>query len=135
VRYDFIFNAYFPSLPLKSTAVVVVGYCCVEDLSCKSDRVSNSAHDGSSQPYGQILIMINDCKEYFSYDYDLTKLGFLFLVNPWKLLFSFKESGSMILGGSSSTLAGKGDINFYIWGSFSCKMGWLEKLVDDNYCM
>jgi hypothetical protein len=79
--------------------VFVVGYCCVADLLCKGDRVSRSAHDDLSQPYGQILIMINDCKEYFGYDYDLAKLGFLFLVNPLKLLFSFKEIGSMILGG------------------------------------
>ena len=96
--------------------VFVVGYCCVEDLFCKGDRVSSSAHDDLSQPYGQIFIMINDCKEYFGYDYDLAKLGFLFLVNPLKLFFSFKENRSIILGGSSSTLEAKGDIIFlYMW--------------------
>jgi hypothetical protein len=96
--------------------VFVVGYCCVADLLCRGDRVSKNAHDDSSQPYGRILIMINDCKEYFGYDYDLAKSGFLFLVNPLKLLFSFKENGSMILGGSSSTLAAKGDISFLYMG-------------------
>jgi hypothetical protein len=60
--------------------------------------------------------MINYCKEYFGYDYDLAKLGFLFLVNPLKLLFSFKEIRSMILGESSSTLAAKGDIIFLYMG-------------------
>jgi hypothetical protein len=63
-----------------------------------------------------MLIMINDCKEYLGYDYDLEKLGFLFLVNPLKLLFSFKENRSMILGGSSSTLTAKGDIIFLYMG-------------------
>jgi hypothetical protein len=96
--------------------VFVVGYCCVADLLCRGDRVSNNAHDDLSQPYGQILIMINDCKEYFGYDYDLAKSGFLFLVNPLKLLFSFKEIRSMILGESSSTLAAKGDISFLYMG-------------------
>ena len=81
--------------------VFAVGYCYVVDLLCRGDKVSKNAHDDLSQPYGQILIMINDCKEYFSYDYDLAKSGFLFLVNPLKLLFSFKENGSMILGGNS----------------------------------
>ena len=60
--------------------------------------------------------MINDCKEYHGYNYDLEKSGFLFLVNPLKLLFSFKENGSMILGGSSSTIAAKGDISFLYMG-------------------
>jgi hypothetical protein len=60
--------------------------------------------------------MINDCKEYLGYDYDLEKSGFLFLVNPSKLLFSFKENRSMILGGRSSTLEDKGDINFLYMG-------------------
>jgi hypothetical protein len=78
--------------------------------------VYTNAHDDSSQPYGLILIMLNDCKEYFGYDYDLAKLGFLFLVNPLKLLFSFKENGSMILGGSSLTLVAKGDIIFLYMG-------------------
>jgi len=54
--------------------------------------VSNSAHGESSQPYGLIMIMINNCKEYFSYNYDLVKSSFLFLVNSLKLLFSFKET-------------------------------------------
>jgi hypothetical protein len=66
--------------------------------------VSNGAYDELSQPYGGISIMINDCKEYFGYDYDFAKTGFLFLVNPLKLLFSFKEIRSMILGSDSSTL-------------------------------
>jgi hypothetical protein len=96
--------------------VFVVGYCCVADLLCRGDRVSNSAHDDLSQPYGRILIMINDCKEYFGYDYDLAKSGFLFLVNPLKLLFSFKETGSMILGGGSSTLTAKCGISFLYKG-------------------
>jgi len=78
--------------------------------------VPNSAQDDSSQSYGRILIMINYCKEYFGYDYDLAKSGFLFLVNPLKLLFSFKEKGSMILGGSSSTLEARGDIRFMYIG-------------------
>jgi hypothetical protein len=78
--------------------------------------VSKNAHDDLSQPYGQILIMINDCKEYFGYDYDSAKSGFLFLVNPLKLWFSFKEIGSMILGENSSTLATKGDISFIYMG-------------------
>ena len=56
--------------------------------------------------------MINDYKEYFGYDYDLAKSGFLFLVNPLKLLFSFKEIRSIILGESSSTLEAKGEIIF-----------------------
>jgi hypothetical protein len=60
--------------------------------------------------------MINDCKEYFGYDYDLAKSGFLFLVNLLKLLFSFKENRSMILGGSSSTLEAKGEISFLYMG-------------------
>jgi hypothetical protein len=77
--------------------VFVVGYYCVEDLLFMDDRVSNNSHDELSQPYGIILIMINECKEYFSYDYDLAKSGFLFSVNPLKLLFSFKEKRSMIL--------------------------------------
>jgi hypothetical protein len=81
--------------------IFVVGYCCIADLLCRDERLSKNAHDDSSQPYGQILIMINDCKEYFSYDYRLAKSGFLLLVNPLKLLFSFKENRSMILGGSS----------------------------------
>jgi hypothetical protein len=80
------------------------------------DRVSSNAHDGLSQPYRIIFIMINDCKEYFSYNYDLTKSGFLFLVNSLKLLFSFKEIRSMILGESSSTLAAMGDIIFLYMG-------------------
>jgi hypothetical protein len=81
--------------------------------------VSNNAHDDSSQPYGRIMIMINDFKEYFGYNYDLAKSGFLLLVNPLKLLFSFKENGSMILAGSSSTLEAKGDIIFlYMWNIF-----------------
>jgi hypothetical protein len=74
--------------------------------------ITSSAHDDSSQSYGRILIMINDCKEYFCYDYDLAKSGFLFLVNLLKLLFSFKETTSMILGGSSSTLTTKCGIIF-----------------------
>jgi hypothetical protein len=65
---------------------------------------------------GQIFIMINYCKEYFSYDYDLAKSGFLFLVNLLKLLFSFKVIGSMILGESSLTLSNKGDISFLYMG-------------------
>jgi hypothetical protein len=60
--------------------------------------------------------MINDCKEYFGYYYDLAKSSFLFLVNLLKLLFSFKEIISMILGESSSTLATKGDIIFLYMG-------------------
>ena len=60
--------------------------------------------------------MINDFKEYFGYDYDLAKSGFLFLVNLLKLLFFFKENESTILGGSSSTLAAKGDISFLYMG-------------------
>ena len=60
--------------------------------------------------------MINDSKEYFGYDYDLAKSGFLFLVNLLKLLFSFKEIRSMILGESSSTLATNGDISFLYMG-------------------
>jgi hypothetical protein len=60
-----------------------------------------------------------NCKEYFSYDYDLAKSGFLFLVNSLKLLFSFKEIGSMILGESSLTLAAKGDISFLYLGIVS----------------
>ena len=63
-----------------------------------------------------MLIMINDCKEYLGYDYGLEKLGFLFLVNPLKLLISFKETGSMIPGESSSTLTTKGDIIFLYMG-------------------
>jgi hypothetical protein len=51
-----------------------------------------------------MFIMINDRKEYLGYDYDLEKSGFIFLVNLLKLLLSFKENRSMILGGSSSTL-------------------------------
>jgi hypothetical protein len=78
--------------------IFVVGYCCIVELLCKGDRVSSSAHDDSLQPYGQIFIMINYCKEYFGYNYDLAKSGFLFLVNLFKLFFSFKENGSMILG-------------------------------------
>jgi hypothetical protein len=78
--------------------------------------VPNIEHDNLSQPYGQILIMINDCKEYFGYDYDLTKSGFLFSVNPLKLLFSFKENGSKILGGGSSTLTSKCGISFIYKG-------------------
>jgi hypothetical protein len=74
--------------------------------------VSTNAHDDSSQPDGLILIIINDCKEYFGYNYDFAKSGFLFLVNPLKLLFSFKEIGSMILGGSSLTLTSKCGISF-----------------------
>ena len=42
--------------------IFAVGYCCVEDLLCRGDRVSKNAHDDLSQPYGQIFIMINDCK-------------------------------------------------------------------------
>jgi hypothetical protein len=76
VRYDVIFKAYFPSL-LPILLRFVVGYCCVEDLLCRDDKVSKNAHDESSQPYGQILIIINDCKEYFGYNYDLAKSGFL----------------------------------------------------------
>ena len=60
--------------------------------------------------------MINDCKEYLGYDYDLEKLGFLFLVNPLKLFLSFKENGSMIPGESSSNLIAKGDIRFLYMG-------------------
>jgi hypothetical protein len=60
--------------------------------------------------------MINDCKEYIGYDYDLEKLGFLFVVNPLKLFLSFKEIGSMILGESISNLKAKGDINFIYMG-------------------
>jgi len=60
--------------------------------------VSINAHDYLSRPYDIILIMINDFKGYFGYDYDLEKSSFLFLVNPLKLLFSFKEIQSMILG-------------------------------------
>jgi hypothetical protein len=93
-----------------------VGYCCVEDLLCRDDRVCISENDGSSQPYGLIWIMINDCKEYFGYDYDLAKSGFLFLMNLLKLLFSFKENGSMIPRESSSTLKAKGDIRFLYMG-------------------
>jgi hypothetical protein len=78
--------------------------------------VYNNAHDELSQPYGQMFIMMNDCNEYFGYDYDLAKSGFLFLVNPLKLLFYFKEIGSMIVGESSSTLAAKGDISFIYMG-------------------
>jgi hypothetical protein len=63
-----------------------------------------------------MLIMINDCKEYLGYDYDLAKLVFFFLVNPLKLLFSFKETKSMILGESSSTLKSKVDIIFLYMG-------------------
>jgi hypothetical protein len=121
-----------PIFPVCCTfcCIFAVGYCCVEDLLCMDERVSKNAHDDSSQPYGLIVIMINDYKEYFGYHYDLAKSGFLFLVNPLKLLFYFKENRSMILGGISSTIAAKGDIIFiYIWGSFSCKQGWLEKLV------
>jgi hypothetical protein len=59
---------------------------------------------------------MNDCKEYIGYDYDLEKSGFLFLVNLLKLLLSFKENGSMIPGGSSLTLATKGDIIFLYMG-------------------
>jgi hypothetical protein len=59
---------------------------------------------------------MNDCKEYIGYDYDLEKSGFLFLVNLLKLLLSFKENGSMIPGGSSLTLAAKGDIIFLYMG-------------------
>jgi hypothetical protein len=81
--------------------------------------VSSSAHDDVSQPYGQSLIMINYCKEYFDYDYDLAKSGFLFLVNPLKLLFSFKEIGSMILGGGSLTLTSKCGISFLYKGVIS----------------
>ena len=116
MRYDVIFNAYFPSLLHNLLRFFSVGYCCVEDLLCKGDRVPNSAQDDSSQPYGLILIMINDFKAYFGYDYDLAKSSFLFLVNPLKLLFSFKENGSMILGGSISTLEAKGDISFLYMG-------------------
>jgi hypothetical protein len=119
VRYDVIFNAYFPNLLHKSIAFLAVGYYCIAYLSCRGVKVSDSAHDDSSQPYGRILIMINDCKEYFGYDYDLAKSGFLFLVNPLKLLFSFKENESMILGGKSSTLAAKGDFIFLYMGIFS----------------
>jgi hypothetical protein len=96
--------------------IFVVGYCCVEELLCKDDRVSKNEHDELSQPYGQFLIMINDFKEYFGYDYDLAKSGFLFLVNSLKLLFSFKENRSMIIGRNSSTLAAKGDISFLYIG-------------------
>jgi hypothetical protein len=60
--------------------------------------------------------MINDCKEYLSYDYDLEKSSFLFLVNPLKLLLSFKEIESMIPGESSSNLKSKGDIIFLYMG-------------------
>jgi hypothetical protein len=51
--------------------VFAVGYCCVADLLCRDERVSKNSHDESSQPYGLIFNMINECKEYFSYDYDL----------------------------------------------------------------
>jgi hypothetical protein len=78
--------------------------------------VSISENDGSSQPYGIIWIIINDYKEYFVYEYDLAKSGFLFLVNPLKLLFSFKENRSMIPGESSSTLKAKSDIRFLYMG-------------------
>jgi len=107
-----------PILPVYFAfcCVFVVGYCCVADLLCRDDRVSNSENDGSSQTYGQIWIMINDCKEYFGYDYDLVKSSFLFLVNPLKLLFSFKENRSMIPGESSSTLISKGDTRFLYKG-------------------
>jgi hypothetical protein len=81
--------------------------------------VSSSAHEDLSQPYGRILIMINDCKEYFSYDYDLAKSKFLFLVNPLKLLFSFKETRSIILGGGSLTLTAKCGISFLYKGVIS----------------
>jgi hypothetical protein len=60
--------------------------------------------------------MINDCKEYLGYDYDLEKSGFPFLVNPLKLSFSSKENRSMILGGINSTIAAKGDIRFLYMG-------------------
>jgi hypothetical protein len=101
---------------VQSTVFFVVGYYYIEDLLCKGERVSINAHDESSEPYGPIFIMINDWKEYFGYDYDVAKLGFVFLVNPLKLLFSFKENRSMILGGSSLTLATKGDIrSLCIW--------------------
>jgi hypothetical protein len=107
-----------PILPVCCAfcCVFAVGYCCITDLLSRDDRVSNNENDGSSKPYGRIWIMINGCKEYFDYDYDLAKLGFLFLVNPLKLLFSFKENGSMILGESSSTLIAKGDISFLYMG-------------------
>ena len=101
---------------MKSATFFVVGYCCVAKLLCKDDRVSKNAHDDSSQPYGRIFIMINDCKKYFGYDDDLAKLGFLFIVNLLKLLFSFKENGSMILGETSLTLTTKGDISFLYMG-------------------
>jgi hypothetical protein len=107
-----------PILPVCCAfcCVFVVGYCCVADLLCRYDKVSSSENYGSSQPYGLIWIMIHDCKEYFGYDYDLAKSGFLFLVNLLKLLFSFKENRSMIPGESSSTLTTKGDIIFlYMW--------------------
>jgi hypothetical protein len=42
--------------------VFVVGYCCVADLLCRDDIVSSSENDDLSQQYGQILIMINECK-------------------------------------------------------------------------
>ena len=60
--------------------------------------------------------MINDFKEYFGYDYELVKLGFLFLVNPLKLLFSFKENGTMMVAQSSSSLTSKGGIAFLYMG-------------------
>jgi hypothetical protein len=96
--------------------IFVVGYCCITDLMYRDDRVSSSANDELSKPWGQILIIMNDCKEYIGYDYDLEKSGFLFLVNPLKLLLSFKENRSMIPEGSSSTLAAKGDIIFLYMG-------------------
>jgi len=107
-----------PILPVCCTfyCIFVIGYCCVADLLCRDDRVSISENYGSSQTYGQIWIMINVCKEYFGYDYDLAKSGFLFLVNPLKLLFSFKENGSMIPRESSLTLTTKGDISFLYKG-------------------
>jgi hypothetical protein len=71
--------------------------------------------------------MISDCKEYFGYDYDLAKSGFLFLVNPLKLLFSFKENGSMVLGGSILTIAAKGDISFLYMGIIFMKNGLVAK--------
>jgi hypothetical protein len=65
------------------------------------DRMSRNENDDLSQPHGLIFIMINYFKEYFDYNYDFAKSGFLFLVNPLKLLFSFKEIRMMILGEST----------------------------------
>jgi hypothetical protein len=54
--------------------------------------VSRNAHDDLSQPYGRILIMINDCKEYFGYDYDLDKVEFSIFSKSVEVIVLFQRN-------------------------------------------